>query len=376
MRQAEGGRFILRHMKNSIGTSVILTVFGESHGPAVGVVLDGLAPGVRVDDAFIASQLSRRRPAGQLDTARVENDNYQIISGVHNGYATGAPLTIVIPNENVRSSDYQEGVARPSHSDYVAEMKYHGFEDLRGGGHFSGRVTAGVVAAGAICLTALRSRGITVGTHILRCGDVNDRPFSLDPAAEISILEDKPFPVLDDVAEAMGAEILAAKADGDSVGGVVQCAVCGLPAGVGEPWFDSLEGMISRAVFAIGGIKGIEFGAGFGLSGMRGSSANDPFRIEGGRVVTSTNNSGGINGGISNGMPLVFNMAVRPTPSVFKSQKTVDFRRGEEVELNLKGRHDPAIVRRICIVVTSIVAAVLCDALALRFGTDYLMGEQ
>lgn len=363
-------------MKNSIGTSVILTVFGESHGPAVGVVLDGLAPGVRVDDAFIASQLSRRRPAGQLDTARVENDNYQIISGVHNGYATGAPLTIVILNENVRSYDYQEGVARPSHSDFVAEMKYHGFEDLRGGGHFSGRVTAGVVAAGAICLTALRSRGINVGTHILRCGDVNDRPFSLDPAAEISILEDKPFPVLDDVAEAMGAEILAAKADGDSVGGVVQCAVCGLPAGVGEPWFDSLEGMISRAVFAIGGIKGIEFGAGFGLSGMRGSSANDPFRIEGGRVVTSTNNSGGINGGISNGMPLVFNMAVRPTPSVFKSQKTVDFRRGEEVDLNLKGRHDPAIVRRICIVVTSMVATVLCDALALRFGTDYLMGEQ
>ena len=237
-------------------------------------------------------------------------------------------------------------------------------------------MTAGVVAAGAICLTALRSRGITVGTHILRCGDVSDRPFSLDPAAEISALEDKPFPVLDDVAEAMGAEILAAKADGDSVGGVVQCAVCGLPAGVGEPWFDSLEGMISRAVFAIGGIKGIEFGAGFGLSGMRGSSANDPFRIEGGRVVTSTNNSGGINGGISNGMPLVFNMAVRPTPSVFKSQKTVDFRRGEEVELNLKGRHDPAIVRRICIVVTSMVAAVLCDALALRFGTDYLRGEQ
>lgn len=363
-------------MKNSIGTSVILTVFGESHGPAVGTVLDGLAPGIPVDDAFIASQLSRRRPSGPLDTARVEKDNYQIISGVHNGYTTGAPLTIIIPNENVRSSDYQEGIARPSHSDFAAEMKYHGFEDLRGGGHFSGRVTAGVVAAGAICLSALKSKGITIGTHILCCAGVKDRPFSLDPQEEIKSLETKHFPVLADVAEAMGDAILKAKEDGDSVGGVIQSAVCGLPAGVGEPWFDSLEGMISRAVFAIGGIKGIEFGDGFGLSAMRGSAANDPFRLKDGRIVTTTNRSGGINGGISNGMPLVFNMAVRPTPSIFKAQETVDFRRTKEVELSLKGRHDPAIVRRICIVVTSMVAVVLCDALALRFGTDFLGGEK
>jgi len=363
-------------MKNSIGTSVIMTVFGESHGPAVGAVLDGLAPGIPVDDAFIASQLSRRRPSGPLDTARVEKDNYQIISGVHNGYTTGAPLAIIIPNENVRSSDYQEGIARPSHSDFAAEMKYHGFEDLRGGGHFSGRVTAGVVAAGAICLSALKSRGITIGTHILSCAGVKDRPFSLDPHEEIESLKTKHFPVLDDVSEAMGDAILKAKEDGDSVGGVIQSAVCGLPAGVGEPWFDSLEGMISRAAFAIGGIKGIEFGDGFGLSAMRGSVANDPFRIKDGRIVTATNRSGGINGGISNGMPLVFNMAVRPTPSIFKAQETGDFRRAKEVELSLKGRHDPAIIRRICIVVTSMVAVVLCDALALRFGTDFLGGEK
>ncbi len=363
-------------MKNSIGTSVILTVFGESHGPAVGVVLDGLAPGIRADEVFIASQLSRRRPSGPLDTARVEKDNYQIISGVYDGYTTGAPITIVMPNENVRSSDYHEGIARPSHSDFAAEMKYHGFEDLRGGGHFSGRVTAGVVAAGAICLTALKSKGISVGTHILSCAGVDDRPFGLDPEDEIKSLETKHFPVLDDVSEAMGDAILKAKEDGDSVGGVVQSAVCGLPAGVGEPWFDSLEGMISRAVFAIGGIKGIEFGDGFGLAAMRGSAANDPFRIKDGRIVTTTNRSGGINGGISNGMPLVFNMAVRPTPSIFKAQDTVDFRHGRETVLSLKGRHDPAIVRRICIVVTSMVAVVLCDALALRFGTDFLGGER
>ncbi len=363
-------------MKNSIGTSVILTVFGESHGPAIGVVLDGLAPGVKVDEEFIDSRLASRRPCGTLDTPRIEKDNYRIISGVRDGYATGAPLTIVIPNENVRSSDYPEGVARPSHSDFAAEMKYHGFEDLRGGGHFSGRVTAGVVAAGAICQTALASRGIIIGTHVLRCGAVADRPFSLDPSEEIKSLENKAFPVLDEVEEAMGREILAAREDGDSVGGVVQCAVCGLPAGVGEPWFDSLEGMISRAIFAIGGVKGIEFGEGFGLGSMRGSQANDPFRISEGRVVTSTNHSGGINGGISNGMPLIFNMAVRPTPSIFKPQDSVDFRQGKEVQLSLKGRHDPAIVRRICPVVTGMVAVVLCDALALRYGTDFLADKK
>lgn len=361
-------------MKNSIGTSVILTVFGESHGSAVGVVLDGLAPGIRVDEEFIAAQLSHRRPSGPLDTARVESDDYRILSGVYDGYTTGAPLTIVIPNENVRSSDYTEGIARPSHSDFAAEMKYHGFEDLRGGGHFSGRVTAGIVAAGAVCLMALKSKGIRIGSHILRCGSVYDRQFSLDPLSELNSLEGKSFPVLDDVEKAMAREILSAKAEGDSVGGEIQTAVCGLPAGVGEPWFDSLEGMISRAVFAIGGVKGIEFGAGFGLAGMHGSEANDAFRIRDGRVVTATNNSGGINGGISNGMPLIFNMAVRPTPSIFKAQETVDFRHGKEVALTLKGRHDPAIVRRVCIVVTSMTAVVLCDALALRFGTDWLRG--
>ena len=360
-------------MKNSIGTSVILTLFGESHGPAVGAVLDGLAPGLRVDEDFIAEQLSRRRPSGPLDTARAEKDDYRILSGVYRGFTTGSPLTIVIPNGDVRSTDYQEGIARPSHSDYAAEMKYHGFEDLRGGGHFSGRITAGIVAAGAICLKALEDKGIIIGTHILGCAGVSDRAFSLDPSGEIALLAGREFPVLDEQAgEAMRSEILAAKQSGDSVGGVLQTAVCGLPAGVGEPWFDSLEGMISKAAFAIGGIKGIEFGAGFALAGMRGSQANDPFRIRDAKVVTSSNRSGGINGGISNGMPLIFNMAVRPTPSIAQSQQSVDFRSGQEVSLEIRGRHDPAIVRRVCPVVNSMMAIVLCDALALRFGTDYL----
>lgn len=360
-------------MKNSIGTSIRLTLFGESHGPAIGAVIDGLAPGITVDEEFIASQLSKRRPSGSTDTSRVEADRYSILSGVYKGFTTGAPLTIVIPNENVRSADYAsfEGVARPSHADYAANCKYHGFEDPRGGGHFSGRITAAIVAAGAICVKALEAKGVKIATHILECGGVKDDPFR-DLDREIDLVNSRSFPVIADVEAAMTERICAARAEGDSLGGVIQTAVSGLPAGVGEPWFDSLESVISRAVFAIGGIKGIEFGSGFAMSSMRGSEANDAFRVEDGRVVTSSNHNGGINGGISNGMPLLFNMAVKPTPSIAKAQKSVNFKDMTNVELELKGRHDPAIVRRICVVVSSLLAIVLCDVLALRFGTDYL----
>ncbi len=360
-------------MKNSIGQSVILTVFGESHGPAVGVVLDGLAPGLPVDESYIAEQLSRRRPAGASDTARVEPDQFRILSGVHQGRTTGTPLTILIPNENVRSADYDGllHVARPSHADYTAQMKYHGFQDPRGGGHFSGRVTAGIVAAGAICRQALATKGICVTTHILRCCGVEDAPLT-DVAAEAERIEARRFPLILDLEDQVETAVLAARQAGDSVGGVIQTGISGLPAGLGEPWFDSLEGVLARAVFAVGGIKGIEFGDGFGLAALRGSQANDPFRMQDGRVVTATNRSGGINGGITNGMPVVFNMAVRPTPSIARSQQTVDFAAGRDVDLSVPGRHDPAIIRRICPVVTALVAVVLCDQLALRFGTDYL----
>jgi chorismate synthase len=359
-------------MKNSIGSSVILTVWGESHGPAVGVVLDGLCPGIPVDEAYIAEQLARRRPAGPADTARVEPDRFQLLSGVYRGRTTGSPLTILIPNENVRSADYaaQERLARPSHADFSAQMKYHGFQDPRGGGHFSGRVTAGIVAAGAICRQALSARGIRLATHILRLGDVEDAPFT-DVASEIERIEAKRFPLILDLEEQAEAVVLAAKAEQDSVGGVVQTGICGLPAGLGEPWFDSLEGVLARAAFAIGGVKGIEFGDGFGLCSLRGSRANDPFRMQEGRVVTASNRSGGINGGITNGMPVLFNLAVKPTPSIARTQQTVDFVEGKDAELSLTGRHDPAIICRICPVVTALTAVVLCDQLALRFGTDY-----
>lgn len=361
-------------MKNTIGTSVSLTVFGESHGPEVGVVLDGLAPGVRVSEESIARQLSRRRPSQQTDTARVEEDKFRILSGVRDGRSCGSPICISIPNTNVRSSDYNENIARPSHADYAADAKYHGFQDQRGGGHFSGRVTAGIVAAGAICLDALRARGIRTASHILACGPVKDRSWG-NFEDDFNALENKTFPTLDDEAgNAVQRVILEARSKGDSVGGIIQTAVTGLPAGVGEPWFDSLEAVISRAMFAIGGVKGIEFGAGFSLGGMKGSEANDAFRIRDGKVVTLSNNSGGINGGISNGMPVMFNLAVRPTPSIAQRQESVDFREMKDVSLEIKGRHDPAIIRRICPVVDCMTAVVLCDCLALRFGTDWIAG--
>ena len=365
-------------MKNSIGTSVILTLAGESHGEAIVAVLDGIAPGIPVNEAFIAEQLAKRRPQGPTDTARREPDDYRIVSGVFNGCTTGAPLTIVIPNVNVRSADYEatHTLARPSHADYTAHVKYGGFEDWRGGGHFSGRITAGIVAAGAIAIDALSRKGIKIGTHILECAGVADAPFEgADPkalGAQLDSIAKLDFPVLSDVREAMEARILEAKADGDSVGGIIQTAVCGLPAGVGEPWFSSIEGELANAVFSIGGIKGVEFGSGFALAGMRGSEANDSFCIEGGEVRTRSNHNGGVNGGISNGMPLVFNAAVKPTPSIAKAQDTIDMNGGNEAVLELKGRHDPAIIRRICIVVSSITAIVLCDQLALRYGTDWL----
>ncbi len=360
-------------MKNTFGQSVSLTVFGESHGAAIGCVIDGLAPGIAVDEGFIARQLTRRRPSGPLDTPRQEKDEFKILSGVFNGKTTGTPICIVIPNENTRSGDYDYGLARPSHADYAAWCKYHGNEDYRGGGHFSGRVTATIVAAGGILLPTLSGIGINVGTHILSCGGVHDRDFS-DMSADIARLGEKSFPVLDDArGEEMAKRILDARSAQDSIGGITQTAVIGVPAGVGEPWFDSIESVISHAVFSIGAIKGIEFGAGFELGNMRGSAANDAMRLENGRVVTETNNNGGVNGGITNGMPIVFSCAVKPTPSIAREQETVNFMKNENATINIHGRHDPAIIRRICPVLDGVTALCLCDMLAQRFGTDALV---
>ncbi len=359
-------------MKNTIGNNITVTIFGESHGQAVGAVIDGLAPGIEVDQDTIAHYLARRRPNGATDTARCESDDFRILSGVFNGYTCGTPITIVIPNQDKHSSDYIYGIARPSHADLTAYYKYHGYEDYRGGGHFSGRVTAAIVAAGGILLPALAKEGIHIGTHIAYCGGINDRDFSKEKLRDdIVSLSQMMFPVLDeDKGAQMREKIINAGEECDSIGGITETVISGMPTGVGEPWFDSVESMISHAIFSIGAIKGIEFGAGFAFADMKGSEANDPIGIKDGIFYTKTNNNGGINGGITNGMPVTFKCAVKPTPSIFKSQQTVDFVKKEETEHMIKGRHDPAVIRRICPVIDSMCAIVVCDMLAGRFGTD------
>ena len=360
-------------MKNSFGASVSVTLFGESHGPEIGAVIDGLAPGLPVDESFIASQLSLRRPAGKISTARQEADAFRIVSGVFEGRTTGTPLALLIPNADTRSGDYERGPARPGHADYTAFAKYHGFEDYRGGGHFSGRLTAALVAAGAIVLPALKAKGVLIGTHIARCAGIDDAPFGDDLPADLEKLNALPFAVLDeDRGVRMRAAIEEAAARGDSVGGVLETAVTGLPAGVGEPWFDTVEGVLSHALFSVPAVKGVAFGDGFALADMTGSEANDPFRMKDGRPVTETNRNGGVNGGITNGMPLVFRCAVKPTPSVSLEQRTVNPLTGEETSLRIAGRHDPAIVHRARVVVDSVTALALCDLLAQRYGTDWL----
>lgn len=357
-------------MKNTFGQSVALTVFGESHGAGVGVVLDGLCSGIAVNEEDIKVALSKRAPSQSTDTARRERDNFQILSGVFNGKTTGTPICIFIPNEDANSKAYEYGIARPSHADFTANCKYHGYEDYRGGGHFSGRVTAGIVAAGAILKQALKGVGVEIGTHILECANVRDNEFK-DIQNELLSLDCAIFPTIDkSKGEAMIARIEDAKAELDSVGGITQTAIVGMPCGVGEPMFDSVEGVLSHAMFAIGGVKGIEFGKGFELGRMKGSKANDALIIKDGKIGTDSNNNGGINGGITNGEPILFNCAIKPTPSIGQRQYTVDFVNNKETKIEINGRHDPAIIRRVCPVIDAVSALCVCDMLALRYGTD------
>ncbi len=359
-------------MKNTFGTSISLTLYGESHGSSIGAVLDGLAPGIRVEEEFIRHQLSLRRPVGQISTPRVESDPFVIESGVFNGYTTGTPICIRIPNQNTKSEDYEPRAARPGHADYAAFCKYHGFEDYRGGGHFSGRLTAAVVAAGAILLSALQQKGIYIGTHIQRIAKVSDRGFE-NISEDIAALGQKSFAVLDEDQKApMEAAILEAKAAGDSVGGVLESAVIGLPSGVGEPFFDSLESRLAHALFSIPAVKGVEFGDGFALADMRGSEANDAMESTQDGVRLRTNHGGGIYGGISVGAPLLVRLALKPTPTIGKEQSTVTLPDLADTLMAGKGRHDPCIVHRARVVADSMIALTLADLLALRFGTDWL----
>lgn len=352
-------------MNNTFGTAISLTLFGESHGPEIGCVVDGLEPGLEIDEGFIAHQLDLRRPQGTISTARREPDPFRIVSGVYQGRSTGTPLCILIPNSQQRSGDYVNlsQRPRPGHADYTGQVRYKGFHDPRGGGHFSGRLTAPLVAAGAIFLKALDIRNVRLGTHVAQCAGIRDRDFQ-DPAEDLEALARRPFGVLEEARGAeMRAAIEAAAQAGDSVGGVLETLATGLPAGLGDPWFDTVEGLLAQALFSIPAVKGVEFGDGFALAWRRGSEANDPFRLEGGRVVTASNHNGGVNGGITNGMPLLFRTVVKPTPSIFLPQQTVDLAAGTQVELRLQGRHDPAIVHRARVVQDSVTALVLLDLL-------------
>lgn len=364
-------------MKNVYGKALTLTLFGESHGAAIGAVLDGLAPGIAVDEAVIARALARRRPSDSTATARREPDNFTVESGVFGGFTTGTPLCILIPNTAQHSGDYSDvaGRARPGHCDYPAHCKYRGFEDYRGGGHFSGRLTAAIVAAGAIVGEALRRKNICIATHLSECAGVRDREFDhADMQNELERLAAAEHPVLSAEAwERMKAEILRAAAEGDSVGGVAETVVTGLGPGLGEPWFDTVEGMLAHGLFSVPAVKGVEFGDGFALSGMRASESNDSYRIENGRIFTLTNHMGGIGGGITNGMPLVFRCAIKPTPSISKDQDTVDFVRGENVSLSVRGRHDPCIAPRACPVIDAVTALTLADIMVMHGGADALV---
>ena len=368
-------------MKNTLGENFCVTIFGESHGPYIGVVLDGIAPGIDVNKDFINHQLDLRRPSGKISTKRVETDEFILASGVFNDKTTGTPLTILIPNSVQHSNDYEKTatLARPGHADYTANVKYHGFQDFRGGGHFSGRITAALVAAGGIIIPELEKKGIKIGTHIKSLGGIKDRNFE-DYQKDIDFLSGTNFPVLDaDKSEQMKTLAEKIAAEGDSVGGVLESVILGMPAGVGEPWFGTLESELSYALFSIPAIKGVQFGDGFDMVDSFGSEFNDSLQIvqDNGKskVITKTNHNGGINGGISNGMPILFRCAVKPTPSIYKTQDTIDMSKNENAKLNIQGRHDPAIIHRARIVVDSVASFVIYDALAGRFGTDFF-GEK
>lgn len=348
-------------MGSSYGENIKLTVFGQSHSAAIGMTLEGVPSGSRIDFEELYGFLQRRAPGrNEYSTARREEDRPEFLSGVVGNVTCGTPITAVIKNGDTRSGDYSQLkiIPRPGHADYTAEVKYGGNQDYRGGGHFSGRMTASLCIAGGICIQLLRREGIEIISRIAEIAGIADRG-ELEKS-----LAHKDFPTVDDSrGEDMRRAILVAKSEGDSVGGIVECKILGLPAGLGDPMFSRMEGRISSAVFGIPAVRGIEFGAGFKSAGMRGSENNDPFIIEDGKVVTETNSCGGLLGGITTGMPLVFRAAFKPTPSIAKTQRSVNLETMENTELNIHGRHDPCIVHRAVPCVEAAAAIAVYDAI-------------
>lgn len=355
-------------MSSEFGKLLKISVFGQSHGKAIGVNIDGLPAGEAIDLETLNAFLDRRRPGkSPLSTARRENDAPVFLSGMENGVTCGAPLCAIIENSDQHSSDYSELVdkPRPSHADYTARVKWDGHADMRGGGHFSGRLTAPLCIAGGIAKQILARRGIFVGAHLAAVGTENDAPFPLRPTPELfDAIAAKAFPVVDgDAGARMQALILEARQNLDSVGGIIECAAIGLPAGLGDPMFDGVENRLAAALFGIPAVKGVEFGLGFGSARLHGSENNDPFTLENGTVVTAGNRAGGILGGITTGMPVTLRTAIKPTPSISRPQQTVSLSAMENAELVIRGRHDPCIAHRAVPVVEAVTAAVLLDLL-------------
>lgn len=354
-------------MASEFGNLLKISLFGESHGPAVGVLIDGLPAGEAIDLAGLQASLDRRRPGkGPLSTARREPDRPRFLSGITGGRTNGSPLCALIENSDARSSDYAALAdrPRPGHADYTARVRWRGWADGRGGGHLSGRLTAPLCLAGAIAQQILARRKIYTGAHLAAVAGIYDEPFPLLPAPELfAAIAAKDFPVIDgQKGRQMAERIAEAAAQADSVGGIIECAAVGLPAGLGSPHFGGVENRLAAALYGIPAVKGLEFGAGFESAALRGSQNNDPFFIdEGGMVRTATNNCGGILGGITNGMPLLLRVAIKPTPSIGIAQQTVDLSRREAAALIVKGRHDPCIAHRAVPVVEAVTAAVLLD---------------
>ncbi len=354
-------------MGGTYGMNLKVTIFGESHGESIGTVITGLPCGIELDMEKIARHMARRAPGySDTSTPRKEADIPEVQSGVFNGKTTSAPLCAIIRNTSQRSTDYDAYAMkpRPGHADYTAHIKYNSMNDPRGGGHFSGRLTAPLNFAGAVCLQTLERVGVHIGAHIYEAAGIKDTPFDpVNPGAEtIAKVKEKPFPTLsDDAGLKMREAILQAAKEGDSVGGVVECACIGLPVGLGEPFFGSVESSLSALLFSIPGVKGVDFGAGFDIAKMHGSQSNDPFILDGGMVKTRTNHCGGILGGITDGMPLVFRAAFKPTPSISQKQVTIDFDKMESTQIEIHGRHDPCIVPRAVPVAESAAAIALLD---------------
>jgi len=354
-------------MENSLGKLFTITSLGESHGRCVGIIIDGCPAGLAVTEEDIQREVDKRKPTSPIATSRAEEEKVEILSGIFNGFTTGAPIGLLIWNRDIDSSEYERArfLPRPGHADYTAFMKYGGFNDFRGGGRFSGRITAPLVMAGALAKKLLNLVDIEVLAHTIAIGGIKAQPKGLD---EIRQVDRNPLKCADtEAAEEMLKVIERAKKEGDSVGGIIEGTALKVPAGLGEPVFGTLEGELAKALFAIPAVKGVEFGSGFSAANKKGSENNDSFIIKNNKIATATNNAGGILGGISNGMPIVVRVAVKPTSSIAKSQETVNMESMESASLTIKGRHDTCIVPRAVPAVEAMIAVTLCD-FAMRAG--------